>query len=227
MHCSTTGFTFRFGKGRERPKLRRDQYEIGLFSPTQWASARVLTGLLRSKGHRVVTVTPGVRFARIDEQSYSLNPPAANQYLRLFEALEKTDKMPAQIVHLWSVTNDGGAMSVESFAETQETGFLSLVRIAKALIARNVTWPLHIDVVSNQVQTVDGNEGLAPAKATLLGPCKCIPQEYPNLRCRSIDVASFACRNGFIGRTDLTRSHERYERRSDRLARSYPLGSGI
>ena len=149
----------------------------------------ILTGLLRSRGHRVVTVTQGVRFARIDEQSYSLNPPAANQYLRLFEALQKTDKMPAQIVHLWSVTNDGGAMSAESFAETQETGFLSLVRMAKALIARNVTWPLHIDVVSNQVQTVDGNEGLAPAKATLLGPCKCIPQEYPNLRCRSIDVA--------------------------------------
>src|SRR5262249_51817567 len=137
----------------------------------------VLTGLLRSKGHRVVTVTPGVRFARIDEQSYALNPPAANQYFRLFEALEKTNKMPAQIVHLWSVTNNGDAMSIESFAETQEAGFLSLARIAKALIARNVTWPLHIDVVSNQVQTVDGNESLAPAKATLLGPCKCIPQE--------------------------------------------------
>ena len=52
----------------------------------------ILTGLLRSRGHRVVTVTQGVRFARIDEQSYSLNPPAANQYLRLSRRCKRRTK---------------------------------------------------------------------------------------------------------------------------------------
>ena len=33
-----------------------------------------------------------------------------------------------------------------------------------------------------------GEEEICPAKATLLGVCKSIPQEYPNIICRSVDV---------------------------------------
>jgi amino acid adenylation domain-containing protein len=38
------------------------------------------------------------------------------------------------------------------------------------------------------VQDVIGNEQLQPEKATLLGPCLVIPQEYPHLSCRSVDI---------------------------------------
>src|SRR5206468_3059838 len=33
-----------------------------------------------------------------------------------------------------------------------------------------------------------GDEALCPAKTTILGPCKVIPQEYPHIRCQSIDI---------------------------------------
>ncbi|HEY4590873.1 MAG TPA: KR domain-containing protein, partial [Thermoanaerobaculia bacterium] len=35
---------------------------------------------------------------------------------------------------------------------------------------------------------VTGEEALHPLKAALLGPCRVIPREYPNIACRSLDV---------------------------------------
>jgi acyl transferase domain-containing protein len=53
----------------------------------------------------------------------------------------------------------------------------------------NITHEIPIGMVSNHLQSVVGDESLSPAKATVLGACKVIPQEYPALRCRSIDVS--------------------------------------
>ena len=53
---------------------------------------------------------------------------------------------------------------------------------------QNLTDEFQITVVSNNMQPVTGVEVLCPEKATVLGPIKVIPQEYPNIRCRSIDV---------------------------------------
>ena len=47
---------------------------------------------------------------------------------------------------------------------------------------------VQIDVVSNGAYEVTGEEGLSPAKATLLGPCRVTPQEYPQIACRNIDI---------------------------------------
>jgi NAD(P)-dependent dehydrogenase (short-subunit alcohol dehydrogenase family)/acyl carrier protein len=47
-------------------------------------------------------------------------------------------------------------------------------------------------VVSNNLHDVLGSEALQPAKATILGACKVIPQEYAAIRCRSIDFGSSA-----------------------------------
>src|SRR5262249_21063024 len=43
--------------------------------------------------------------------------------------------------------------------------------------------------VTNHLQSVLGDEPLCPPKATALGACKVLPQEYPNLRCCTIDVS--------------------------------------
>src|SRR5204862_593312 len=43
-------------------------------------------------------------------------------------------------------------------------------------------------VISNNLYAVTGLEHLQPWKATVLGPCKVIPLEYPGVTCRSIDI---------------------------------------
>jgi hypothetical protein len=35
---------------------------------------------------------------------------------------------------------------------------------------------------------VTGDEELFPEQVTVLGPCKVIPQEYPNITCRTVDI---------------------------------------
>ena len=70
----------------------------------------------------------------------------------------------------------------------QETGFYSVLLLAQALGEQYRTEPLHVVVVSSNLHDVTGTEELCPEKATLLGCCKVLPQEYPNMTCRSLDV---------------------------------------
>jgi NAD(P)-dependent dehydrogenase (short-subunit alcohol dehydrogenase family)/acyl carrier protein len=44
-------------------------------------------------------------------------------------------------------------------------------------------------VISNDVQEVESADVCSPEKATILGPCKVIPQEYDTITCRYIDIA--------------------------------------
>ena len=49
--------------------------------------------------------------------------------------------------------------------------------------------PVAVTVVSNHLHAVTGEEDLCPEKATLLGAVLAMPQEYPGLSCRSLDLA--------------------------------------
>jgi acyl transferase domain-containing protein len=74
------------------------------------------------------------------------------------------------------------------FAEHQQLSCYSLLWLAQALGARASADRVALLVVSNQLHDLTGDEPLRPEKATLLGPCKVIPQEYPQISCQVIDV---------------------------------------
>jgi phthiocerol/phenolphthiocerol synthesis type-I polyketide synthase E len=144
---------------------------------------------LEQQDHEVVTVHAGERFERHGDAAYSINPQRAEDYTLLFEELDASKRVPDSVAHLWSVTPDQETTSEDEFFHgSQHLGFYSLLFIAQALGRHNVTQPVQINVISNQIQSVAG-ELLCPEKSTVLGPCKVIPQEYPNVSCRSIDIA--------------------------------------
>ncbi|HSL83666.1 MAG TPA: SDR family NAD(P)-dependent oxidoreductase, partial [Thermoanaerobaculia bacterium] len=100
---------------------------------------------------------------------------------------------PVQIVHLWTV--DGGRAAPEGVL--RERGFLSLVRLAQALGDQMVAGgfgaapgerEIHLTAVSDHLFDITGEELPSPGKATVQGPVQVIPQEYPNVRCRLLDV---------------------------------------
>lgn len=140
-----------------------------------------LAQALRQHGQAVITVAAGEAFAQHDALNYSLNPGQKADYQALFKTLQTVEQRPHRIVHLWSVT-------LNATVEADAPDFYSLLFLAQALGEQNLTEPMHIAVIANQVQAVTGDERLAPEKATLLGPCRVIPQEYPILTCRHIDV---------------------------------------
>src|SRR4029079_9488725 len=111
-----------------------------------------------------------------------IDPRSAAAYDDLLSAL---GRMPRRIVHCWAVT---GEDLPEDLAEhAQDYAFNSLLLLAQALGRRGAS-DLRLDVVSDGLHRLAGDRVSHPEKALLLGPCKVIPQEYPRVRCRSIDL---------------------------------------
>ncbi|MCY2927298.1 MAG: KR domain-containing protein, partial [Planctomycetota bacterium] len=142
---------------------------------------------LAGMGHEVFTVAPGERFARGPGRDYTVNPAADGDVAAVLSDLAGRGGIPANIVHLWSVAPVPGD-GEEAFQAAQQAGYYSLLALGKALAGRGVTQPLTIHAFSAGAQAVCGLEELRPAAATLLGPCKVISQEYPNILCRAIDL---------------------------------------
>lgn len=150
---------------------------------------RAIASRLEKEGQDVTTVTAGERFHRESDGVYTIDPGARDDYGALLGALHGSNKLPQMIVHLWSVTPAGHPpLGLAALDASQGRGFYSLLFLAQALGELDMPDPLRIEIISNNVQEVTGDEVLCPEKATVLGPCKVIPQEFPNITCRSIDV---------------------------------------
>jgi acyl transferase domain-containing protein/acyl carrier protein len=93
---------------------------------------------------------------------------------------------PLNVLHLWSAAPEPA--SDDDPERLQEIGFFSLLFLAQALGRRRAGAPSRIAVVSSLLQRVTAADRPVPARATLLGPCRVIPQELAGVTCRSIDV---------------------------------------
>jgi acyl transferase domain-containing protein/acyl carrier protein len=145
---------------------------------------------LESEGKFVINVMASEQFDKLGERVFALNPHHRGNYESLMKEIRALDKVPARIVHLWGVTPDVATPSnFDWYTETQGRGFYSLIYLAQVLGEHGLTDEVQIEVVTNHMLEVTGDESLLPEKATVLGPCKVIPQEYANIKCRVVDIA--------------------------------------
>lgn len=144
---------------------------------------------LEQQEHSVVTVAAGRQFKRIAETAYAIDPMKPRDYELLLGEFRALHEGPQRVVHLWNITaGDDPPSRIEAFEKFQGPSFFSLLFLAQALGDQAGHRSVHLDVVSNNMQAVTGEEKLCPEKAILLGPCRVIPQEYPGITCRSIDI---------------------------------------
>ncbi|GAB1539414.1 beta-ketoacyl synthase N-terminal-like domain-containing protein [Scytonema sp. NUACC21] len=153
---------------------------------------------LEHEGEDFITVTLGKQFTKFSDRSYAINPQKRNDYDALLKTLDAKDLTPNIIAHLWGISpntqlhdnlpSQHTQLEITNFEEYQSLGFHSLLFLAQALGEKNNSNPVEIAVVTNNMQDVVGDENTYPEKATVLGPCMVIPQEYPNITCRSIDI---------------------------------------
>jgi iturin family lipopeptide synthetase A len=134
----------------------------------------LLAKQLREAGQPVAIVTAGRGFEKQSETAYAVDPGKRRDYELLIGALH-----PDHIVHLWGVDDTGGL----------DAGFYSLLYLAQAVGTAHISTDIKLTVVTADMQDINGSEDLRPGKAVVLGPVKVIPQEYPHIRCRSIDVS--------------------------------------
>ena len=157
-----------------------------------WLSDAVAQRLAQ-EGQTVITVTASAAFAQYHERAYSVNPASPADYITLLETLRERGPLPDAIAHLWMLTPDDREpllyQSQPRLEQAQRLGFHSLIGLAQALGREHELDRCQIVVVSNGIHEVSGDEpNLSPEKATVLGPVRVIPQEYPQLRCRNIDL---------------------------------------
>jgi acyl transferase domain-containing protein/acyl carrier protein len=144
---------------------------------------------LKLDNQNVITVNIGEQFCRIGEWEYTINPQRKDDYDALLKAIRERRKIPKTIAHLWNITPNNNVVSrLECFEQAQKFGFWSLLFLVQALGEMNLTDSLQIEVVSDNMQQLLDEENLCPEKATVLGLCKVIPQEYSQISCRSIDI---------------------------------------
>lgn len=147
---------------------------------------RLLTGL-HAQERTVILVERGAGFARLGAQHYTVRPGEREDFEELVRSVEAECGAVGGICHLWSLDTD----PIPAPHAVLENGFHSLLALAQALGAARPAVgerQLVITVVANQIEDVTGAEALCPEKATLHGPCKAIPLEYPGVGCRLIDV---------------------------------------
>ncbi|MBY6263490.1 SDR family NAD(P)-dependent oxidoreductase [Azospirillum sp. 412522] len=155
-----------------------------------------LAARLRGRGDRVTTVRAGSRYhweghwdGHWDGEAATLDPRDEDGYRSLVRGLRDAGRMPRTVVHLWSLTGtDGGPPTPSTFADAQDTGFHSLLRLLRSLWSGGQDGPLRLEVVADGLFDVTGHEPLAVEKATLLAPLLVAPQERPGTTCRCIDV---------------------------------------
>ncbi len=144
---------------------------------------------LQQKSNRVIQVQAGQSFAIVEENLYVLNPQRREDYVTLFNQLTLRGGIPKTIVHCWSLTEQPTVgLELAEVENALKRGFYSLLFLAQAFGKQHLTDEYQLLVLSNNMQEVTGDEKLYPQQATLIGPVKVIPKEYPNLYCRSIDI---------------------------------------
>jgi len=154
---------------------------------------------LAQTGCEVVTVTVGDGFHESTAGSFIINPRQRSDYTSLLDRLNAQGKRPTTIVHMWNVTHESDAESNSDSGEILlERGFYSLLWLTQAIGEQSADEPLRIIVVTNNMQQVTGDESLHPEKATVLGPCKVIPQEYRHISCSSLDITIPTTGNGQV-----------------------------
>ena len=153
---------------------------------------------LKRERRAVFSVNAGERFAKLDDTTYTINPQQRADYSLLLAELSAVDSLPDKVLHLWGVTRPADEEeAIEHLEEYQYRGFYSLLFLAQALEERGLRRPLRLAVVSSDMQEVMGRERLCPAKATVLGACRVIPQEFRHITCCSIDLESPPAERGW------------------------------
>lgn len=136
----------------------------------------------------IISVAVGDRYLKLNNAEYVIDPSRAGDYEELFNDLRKYNRLPDQVIHLLSLGGKEEPLDTITLAREQDLGYYSLLSIAQALSAVNDGKNISLTVIANGVMEVTGSEALHPAKSTVLGPVRVIPQEMPDIKCRYIDI---------------------------------------
>ena len=167
--------------------------EVWLVFGDEIGLANHLTARLTKDGHKVVRVLAGDIFHSEARNEFVINPSQVDHYDELLKELREANTLPSVIVHMWSMA--GGDAPLD---DSLNLGFYSVLLLAQAIGNQGIRDSVRIHVITDNAQRVCDERAANPEKATVLGLCKVIPQEYPNVKANNIDVDLASLSNGNI-----------------------------
>ena len=131
---------------------------------------------ITARGETCVRLNAGSVFAFDGEHTYTVEATSAAQYGEVLSELRRKRQVPRSVLFCWSMHSGREA-------------FQHLIRVAQAFGDQGYDQPINLIVVSTGLYKVLGDEEVNPEEGLLLGPCKTIPIEYPNIQCRCVDLS--------------------------------------
>jgi len=164
--------------------------------PTRWLVfadtgelGRLTRSALEKADSTVWTVVEGDKFAALEGRQYTIRRDVPADYEQLLKEMKTQAGPPEGIIHLWTAPPAHAEEDqLEAFASHQAAGFFSLVFLAQALEKNNITNSIRLAFVSSQLHPVFEGDSICPSKSIALGACKVLPQEFPNLNFKCIDI---------------------------------------
>lgn len=146
--------------------------------------------LIESEGiNNVTQVFEGNSFSCLSQTEYMLKIEDEEGYEKLLSDLSKKGQFPNRIINMLNIHNDNTNILEETrFNRAMETGFYSLIYLARALGKYEDKEKIQISVITDQMQEVFENDIAFPEGALVLGPVTVIPTEFPNIKCLSVDI---------------------------------------
>jgi acyl transferase domain-containing protein len=166
------------------PSARSDRPGSWIVFDDDQGLGDAVAAALISRGQTAIRVRAGEVFRREAGKRFVINAEEQGHYDSLIEEVYSQQAPVAGVLHLWSVDTQ-----LLRFDQEAERGFYSLLRLSRALDRGAPGESILLLVVSNNSSGIVFDETVRPEKSAMTGACPVIAQEYPNIECRTIDVA--------------------------------------
>jgi acyl transferase domain-containing protein/acyl carrier protein len=141
---------------------------------------------LESTG-KVICVNYAKQYQKVDEENYLMNPLNNEDYDALLKSVKEYSDELFCIIHAWMLTQFDSEEALFYESSSQTLGYFSLAALMRSLTKHNLL-NSRLAVLSSEIFNVTGKENIDANKATILGPCKVIPYEFPEMDFIHVDV---------------------------------------
>lgn len=144
---------------------------------------------LRVQNHSVVVVRAGRAYHQKSVDAYVVSPGRREDFDALFQAMATDGKLPRRVLHLWALTSDQArTVSLDGLDSALDRSFYSLLFLAQALGAHDVSAGVHLVVATNGMQQVIDEPVPHPEQATAVGASRVISREFATISTVAVDV---------------------------------------
>lgn len=171
---------------REQPAGIKPDEGAWLFVGGTGTKSQELLRELRKQEIELIEVTPGARYHQLAADRYSIG--SGEEYSLLLKEL--SNRGIKHVIHCLSLADEKIA-GIEDLHAAEDRGGYNLYHLVTALLNGQYHQELNLFFVADHTFLVNRHEPvLNPHHAVLFGLAKVIPQEYPQFKCRCIDIDS-------------------------------------